>query len=338
MRELVRVISTFAATPWALEPDTLAALAAVFARAQHGRLSPAEVAATISARGAGRASAGGASRQQNVAVIPIRGIVAHRANLVADICGPGSTSTEMLDQVIRSAAADPDVRSIVLDVDSPGGSVYGVQELAATIMEARASKPIAAVANAVAASAAYWIASAAHEVFVTPSGEVGSIGVLAVHTDTSRADDAEGKVTTVISAGKYKAEGIGPLTDDAKAYMQGRVDDYYTAFVRGVARQRNVSVDKVRRGYGEGRVLGAQDALAEGMVDGVATLAEVVGRYARRTVETANRRANVAGSAEQLTQRVASESRTTPAPLRSLAEARIAIARAAGGVRGTDEG
>jgi signal peptide peptidase SppA len=290
MRQLLRLISHFASTPWALEAGALEALAGLLARAQAGgQLDEAEISAAILAKASPQQPYQPAGAKESVAVIAVRGVIAHRANMVNDICGPSGTSTEMLDQVIRAAAADPSVRSIVLDVDSPGGSVYGVQEIAQTILETRASKPIAAVANAIAASAAYWIASAAHEVYVIPSGEVGSIGVLAVHTDTSKADDAAGKVTTVISAGKYKAEGAGPLTDDAKAYLQSRIDGYYTAFVRGVAKARGVSTETVREGYGQGRVLGAQQALAAGMVDGIATLPEVIQKYARRTTEAANK-------------------------------------------------
>ena len=138
---------------------------------------------------------------------------------------------------------------------------------------------------------------------MTPSGEVGSIGVYGAHTDTTKADEAAGRKTTLISAGKYKTEGHGALTEEAAAAMQGRVDAYYTQFIRTVAKNRGVSVDAVRNGYGQGRTLGADDALAAGMVDGIATLGEVISKYARRTPETANKS-------------------------RALAEARIAIAAA----------
>lgn len=285
---LVRVVAAFAATPWALQLDTLEALAGMLERADARREFEVD-AEDIAAKAAGKSATVDAAAKQNVAVIPVTGVIAHRASMVQDVCGPGGTSTEALDAMIRAAVADPSVRSIVLDVDSPGGSVFGVAELAATIMELRSQKPIAAVANATSASAAYWLASAAHEIFVTPSGEVGSIGVYGAHTDTTKADELAGKKTTLISAGKFKTEGAGPLTDDAKAHMQSRVDAYYTQFVHGVAKQRGVSVATVRDGYGQGRTLGAEAALAAGMVDGIATLPEVISKYARRTTETANK-------------------------------------------------
>lgn len=286
---LLRLVSAYAATPWALDFDTLEALSALLERASRGdRLTESELRASVEAK-ADRPSYAAVGAKENVAVVPITGLIAHRAHMVNDICGPGGTSTEALDAAIRAAVDDPTIRSIVLDVDSPGGSVFGVHEVADTIFAARSKKPIAAVANSTASSAAYWIASAAHELYVIPSGEVGSIGVFGKHVDTSKADEAAGKVTTVISAGKYKAEGEGPLSTDAKAAIQARVDAYYTQFVRSVAKHRGVAVDAVRNGYGEGRTLGAQAALAAGMVDGIETLPNVISKYARRTTEAANK-------------------------------------------------
>lgn len=289
---LIRLLAEFAATPWALELTTLERMAEILGReamAKSLRDLNAEAIEPLAAAGKADRAYAAAGAKENVAVIPVWGVIAHRAYAVSDICGPSGTSTEALDQAIRSAAADPSIRSIVLDVNSPGGSVFGVAEVFATIMEARAAKPIAAVANAVAGSAAYWIASAAHEVYVTPSGEVGSIGVFGTHVDTTKADEAAGKVVTHISAGKFKTEGAGPLTAEARDFLQSRVDAYYTQFVRAVAKGRGVSAETVREGYGQGRTLGADAALSAGMVDGVATISEVISKYARRTPEAANR-------------------------------------------------
>jgi signal peptide peptidase SppA len=290
---LLRVLSAFASTPWALELGRLQALAQLLERAD----AEAEVQAFAEAR-SDRPSSGGTGAKQNVAVIPVYGVIAHRAHMVQDICGPGGTSTEMLTAAINAAVDDPTVRSIVLDVDSPGGSVFGVLEVADAIYQAREKKPIAAVANATAASAAYWIASAAHEIFVTPSGMVGSIGVFGQHIDTSAADKAAGKVVTTISAGKYKTEGVGPLTDDARDAMQSMIDGYYTQFVKAVARNRGVSVETVRNGYGQGRTLTAGPAKDAGMVEGIATLDDVIQKYARRTAETANARTKAHAEAQ----------------------------------------
>lgn len=221
-------------------------------------------------------------RVGTIAVLPIAGVIAHRISSVNQLSGPGGTSTEGLGQQFDAVIADPDVVAVVFDVDSPGGSVFGVQELADKIHAARGTKPIVAVSNALAASAGYWLASAADEVVVTPSGEVGSIGVYGLHQDVSRAADAAGYTHTFISAGRYKVEGnsFEPLGDEARAAMQGRVDDYYRAFTSAVARGRGVSAVDVRNGFGEGRVVGAQQAVKLGMADRVATLDETIARLA----------------------------------------------------------
>jgi len=115
---------------------------------------------------------------------------------------------------------------------------------------------------------------------VTPSGEVGSIGVVAAHMDISKMAESAGLKVTLVSAGKYKTEGnqFEPLSDEARAALQVRVDDYYAMFVKAVARNRGVSPADVRNGFGEGRVVGAKQAVALGMADRVATLDETLAR------------------------------------------------------------
>jgi signal peptide peptidase SppA len=169
--------------------------------------------------------------------------------------------------------------------------VYGVAELASEIVKARAQKPVVAVANSLAASAAYWIGCAASEFYVTPGGEVGSIGVWQAHFDYSKALEEEGVKTTLVSAGKFKVEGnpYVPLDPQAQAFMQSRVDDYYNAFIQAVAVGRGVSVDDVRNGMGEGRVLGADAALAQRMVDGIASFDDVLARMQAKVTGNAVR-------------------------------------------------
>ena len=173
----------------------------------------------------------------------------------------------------------------MLDVDSPGGQVYGISELADAIFAARAAKPIAAIANSLAASAAYWAASQASEFYSAPGAEVGSIGVYTMHVDYSEALKKEGINVSYISAGRFKVEGNPhqPLDDAARAAVQTTIDGYYDAFVRAVARGRGTTLKAVRDGMGQGRVLLGDKAKAEKMIDGTATLAEVVGRMASKT-------------------------------------------------------
>lgn len=205
--------------------------------------------------------------------------------MVDDISGPGSTSTQKFTSALRQVLADDTVGQILIDIDSPGGSVYGVAELAAEIVKARALKPVVAVANSLAASAAYWIGCSASEFYVTPGGEVGSIGVWQAHFDYSKALEEEGVKPTLISAGKFKVEGnpYVPLDPEAQAFMQSRGDDYYNAFIKAVAKGRGISVADVRDGMGEGRVLGADAALAAKMVDGIATFDDVLANMQKST-------------------------------------------------------
>lgn len=258
-------------TPWALQREYMVAYAGVLAR----NLSGDKAEYQAKARPAAQPARGG------IAVIPVTGVVMQRANMMQDICG--GASTQQISAALREALADETVSQILLDIDSPGGSVYGVGELAAEIYAARSAKPIVAVSNSLAASAAYWIGSAASEFYVTPGGEVGSIGVWQAHEDWSKALDEAGVKTTLISAGKFKVEGnpYEPLSQEARDFMQLRTDEYYSAFTKAVAKGRGVGIDAVRSGMGQGRVLGADAALAENMVDGIATFDEVVKKMQR---------------------------------------------------------
>lgn len=224
----------------------------------------------------------------SVAILRVFGTVSHRMNMFSEFSG--GTSTELLARRLDQAIADPDVASIMLDVDSPGGSVFGVPEMAAKLFEARKNKRIVAVSNDLMASAAYWIGSAATEIVMTPSGQVGSIGVYVLHEDVSAAADKAGVKVTPIYAGKYKVDGhpFEPLTESARADLQGEVDWYYTQFVNAVARHRGTTPEAVRNGYGEGRALTADAALAAKLVDRVATFEAVLKEEVNKAAVTSN--------------------------------------------------
>jgi signal peptide peptidase SppA len=297
-------------TPWALIPERLATYSSVLHRWSAGMAAPDEVMAGIEADKSARASkraANVAAGSGGIAVLPLYGVVTQRGNMMDDLSGPGSCSTQNFADALNAALADDTVGQILIDIDSPGGSVYGVAELGAQILAARAQKPVIAVANSLAASAAYWIGSQAGEFYITPGGEVGSIGVYMMHQDVSAMMEAEGVKTTFIKAGEFKTEGnpYQPMDDAAQAYLQTRVDDYYGAFTKAVSKGRSVGIDQVRNGMGQGRVLGANDALAQNMVDGIATFDEVItkmqkqAKSAQRTgasrVARANREIDILG-------------------------------------------
>ena len=251
-------------------------------------LSPTQVArasieaaqATIEAADPTAASR---SKAGAIAVLPLHGTISNRAGMMSDISG--GTSCEQFTQWLRAALSDPQVKSIVMDIDSPGGTVTGVQELADEIYQARQQKPVIAVANGMAASAAYYLGSQASEMVVTPSGEVGSIGVFAAHEDVSKALENVGVKTTFISAGKYKTEGNSyePLSSEARDAMQSKVDAYYQQFVNSVARGRNTSSAQVESDMGQGRMVMAGPAKRAGMVDRVATMDQTLKRLGARS-------------------------------------------------------
>jgi signal peptide peptidase SppA len=217
-----------------------------------------------------------------VVVLPMVGTMTQRANMMTE--HSGMLSTDTFGKMINQLANDPSVKSIILDIDSPGGSMFGIEELTQNIRAAAGQKRVVAVANSLMASAAYYTGSAATKVFAAPGSLVGSIGVIMTHIDHSEALAAEGVKYTFVTAGKYKALGNAtePMGEDAMAYMQGLVDDGYDQFLSAVAQNRRVSKSKVKEQYGQGKVLSAKDALSVGMIDGIRTLDEVISMELRR--------------------------------------------------------
>jgi len=180
------VLNAFMESPWAILPNKLTSLVEIVSRHVAGeKLDAEEVQMRIH----------GARRPDDrtagiVAVLPLFGTIFPRANMMTDVSG--ATSAERFGARFVELVKNPDVGAIVIDVDSPGGQVSGVDELARKIYDARGQKPIVAVSNHLMASAAYWIGTAADEVVVSPSAEVGSIGVFAVHEDMSAALEQQG--------------------------------------------------------------------------------------------------------------------------------------------------
>ena len=287
--------------PWAITQEMHATICELVRfRVAGGRLSAEEIQERIGAAPPRR----GAARNGAVAVLPLYGVMGQRMNMMMNISG--GTSTELFGRAFLEAIADSSIGAVVIDIDSPGGAVYGMFELWQTIMDARGSKPIVAVANSLAASAAYLVASAADEIVVTPGGEVGSIGILAVHEDQSVAQEKTGVKVTLISAGKKKALGnpLEPLSDEALADRQKKVDTYYGMFVDSVAKGRGVSASEVRGGFGEGETVLAAEAVKLGMADRIGTLDSAVTRLLGSRTARGQARAETDNSANRMRRRV----------------------------------
>lgn len=265
-------------TLWAILPAKLETILAVLDDRAHGIEATAEDLATFTG-GRPPAPSSGA-----IAVLPLRGVIAHRAGMLEE--SSGGTSTESFGRMYRQVMTDPSVSAVVLDVDSPGGAVMGLHELATEMLALRGTKKVIAVANGTMASAAYWLAAAAaDEIVAIPSATVGSIGVAAVRLDTSRKRDKDGIDVEVFTSGDNKADelGLGPLSEAARRRIQGRVDEAGQWFRGDVAKGRGISVAEVRAKYGEGATFGAKEAKAAGLVDRIATLEETMARLAGKT-------------------------------------------------------
>lgn len=277
IKNVVRAVTE---NPWYITADKLQTIGDLLDERAEGKLlSAEEIRSRIGDRD--EEEARGYYLDQGVAVVPLVGVLAPKANLMTDFSG--GTSLEIFQQQLAKAVADPLAKAIVLDVDSPGGNVVGVNAAAQAVYAARDKKPIVAVASGQCSSAAYYIASAASRVVATIDSTVGSIGVVTLHRESSRADDSRGVKTTIVAAGKHKTDAnpYEPLSPQGKATLQERVDDYYGQFVAAVATFRGVGESDVRSGFGQGKSLLAARALDAGMIDAIDSLANVIADLAR---------------------------------------------------------
>ena len=204
-----------------------------------------------------------------VAVIPIHGTLVRRTvGLEAD---SGLTSYTGLAAQLDAAIGNPEVSAILLDIDSPGGESGGVFDLADRIRAASQIKPVWAVANDMAFSAAYALASAASRVFVSRTGGVGSIGVIAMHVDQSEKDAQDGVHYTAVFAGDRKNDlnPHEPISSEAHAFLKAEVNRIYGLFVETVARHRGIETSAVRDT--EAGLFFGQAAVAMGLADAVGT-------------------------------------------------------------------
>lgn len=182
-----------------------------------------------------------------VAIIQVQGTLVNKLGSLRPYSG--MTGYDGIRSNLMTALSDPGVRAIMFDVDSPGGEVSGCFDLTDTIYRARGIKPMWAVLNDMACSAAYAIASACDHITVPRTGTTGSVGVICMHTDISRALDKAGIAVTVIQYGAHKSDGnqATPLTDEALSRFQDDVNTMGDLFVETVARNRGMAVAKVKK-------------------------------------------------------------------------------------------
>lgn len=208
-----------------------------------------------------------------VALINVHGELVNRGAWIG--ASSGLTSYEGLDAALRAARDDAGVRAIVLDMNSPGGSAAGAMETASLVRQIAGKKPIVAFVNAMAASAAYAIATGASRIVSLPSAMLGSIGVVWMHLDRSAQMDKSGVRPTILTAGAYKADGhpFAALPDDARARIQAQIDSVYALFVETVASHRGMDAADVRST--EAGLFMGRAAVERGLADQVGGLDDV---------------------------------------------------------------
>jgi signal peptide peptidase SppA len=239
--------------------------------------SPLSIAAEFEARVDPRSERRVAGQPGNVAVIPVRGVIIPKANFY-EVLGL-ATSVQTIGLQMRAAIEDPAIKAVVMDVNSPGGIVSGVTELANELRGMRGRKPIVAQADHLMASAAYWIASSADEIVASPGAAVGSVGVYGMHVDQSRLLDQMGLKVTMIADPAEKAEGnaFEPLSADAADHMRKMIAYHRALFRADVAAGRGIAPSDVADNWA--RVYTPPEAKAMNMINKVRSMAETLAAY-----------------------------------------------------------
>jgi signal peptide peptidase SppA len=260
----MRIWNRIAGEPWAITETALHTILEIAARENE---SPQAVAAKL---GRNLQNTYSVTERDGVAIIPVTGPLFRYANLFTMISG--ASSYELIARDFTAALENPQIKGIILDIDSPGGEVNGVSELSNMVFAARGKKPVVAYASGDAASGAYWIASAADEIVVSETSALGSIGVVGMYQGKS-GKSAEA-VEIVSSQSPHKR--LDPTTDDGRSRLQIRIDSMADVFIETIARNRNVSAENVQNHYGGGDVMIGAKAVSAGLADRVGSLEGLV--------------------------------------------------------------
>lgn len=217
---------------------------------------------------------------QGVALIKIRGFMDKQAFFSDE------TSTIDVVNALKMATRDRAVGAIMLVLDTPGGSVDGISELEDALVEARAAKPLIAQVDGMAASAGYWAASQAESIFAGRLDQVGSIGVRMALWDDSKYYEDQGMKLVVIDTGEHKSAGIygAPITKEQIAEFQKTVDIYFESFKNAIVRGRGMAM-KVLKPLADGRVFIGQEAVDNGLIDGIQTFEETFNQVRQLAAE-----------------------------------------------------
>jgi signal peptide peptidase SppA len=290
------VLSYVGRSLWAITEDKWAEMVPALIRHAKGtKLTDDELQAFMGGREENAPPT--SSKRGAVAIIPVRGMIAHRMEALS--ASSGGASCEAIGRMVDDVTANESIGTIVYDFDTPGGTVSGVPELAAKMFALRGVKKQIAMVQGRCCSGGYYLASQCDEIVATQSSEIGDIGVFMAHRDLSEALAKEGIKITLVKEGRHKAElnPFMPLSPEALANMEERVAHAYGEFLKAVARGRGVTPAAVKSGYGEGRSLVAKDAKAAGLIDRIATMDETLARLVGKSAKPGGMRAEDAREA-----------------------------------------
>jgi capsid assembly protease len=271
----MRALQAVMSRPWAIQREALQTIVEIAARVNH----PEALSAQYDPR---MGDARYTEVRGGVAILNVEGPIARYMNLFSYFSG--GTSSEILAKEFTAAFNDPSVKAILLHINSPGGAVDGISELAGMIYEARESgaKPITAYVSGAGCSGAYWLASAAEEIVLGKTAYAGSIGVVMSFTDYSKAYEMRGIQEVEIVSSNAPNKRPDHRTDEGRALIQKFLDDTEDVFLSEVARNRGVSVETVLSDYGRGGIMVGAEAVKAGLADRIGTFEGVMAELAGR--------------------------------------------------------
>jgi ClpP class serine protease len=267
-----RILAAIQSEIWAITPEALNQIIAI---AQGANESPEAVAARL---GRPLENTRTVTQRDGAAIIPVIGPIFRYANVFTEISGAASIQTLATD--LNAALNNPNIKGIILEMDSPGGMVAGVSEFAAMVRNGTARKPITAYVSNIGASAAYWVAAAASEIVIADTAMLGSIGTVL------RANLSTDKNTVDIVSSQSPNKRLDANTDAGRAQLQAQVDSLATVLVETVAKYRGVTPSKVLSDYGRGGLLVGANAVKAGLADRLGSLESIIKQFSSSNGES----------------------------------------------------
>lgn len=318
----MRVIEYMTSSVWAITPD---ALDLMFSIASEREVDIATLETRLGKKLNHERNVAyhEASDGKRVAVIPIEGPIFPKANMMTEHSGATSARSIALD--LQAAVLDPNVKSIMLNIDSPGGAVTGISELSSMIRAASDIKPVVSYADGRMCSAAYWLGSAANSVYSSETAEVGSIGVIARGIDDSEHMKAKGMKEFEIKSQNAPKKNMDPTTPEGRAAYQDKINKMEAIMLRDISANRGIKPKDVVANYGQGDVMLGMDAVKSGMVDGITTMDNLLDAMLHADSSVKSFVAKHIDGAEGIADNVVDASNAEPNPARTVAQKTMKI-------------